>query len=668
MATDKTATFNVKVETKSDAKQGADELETYRAAIVKSQNAVKDYQASLRLLRGSSDEVKKAKADLKVKIDAERDAISRNNLALIKAGTSFDKLQKKVKDNTKEQKSFTAVLKQIGGPAGEASEKISGMGEALAGMTSPAGLTAVAIGLVTIAIAALVAGTIAAVIGLAKFSVESANTLRAMNLMREAATGSAANARALGHEVDFLADRLATPRAKLNELATSLAKTLGQSKVSGQGIEDTFEAVAGASEAMGDETGRALQSIIDRGKLFGRTGLGRFELQSHGIKFEDVAGNLARNLKIGMKQAQIALQAGIVPVDAMAKALKDTVNARFGEVNAKKLLDLDVIALKFKENLQGLFRTFAESKGFQRFLESMKSLGDMFSDTTSTGHTLMVAMSAFGEVIGNLVAASLPTLTHLIKEGVNLSLRFGLVLLDLADKMYDFVHSADGIALINDLITGTKAILITLGAVAAATVLAIVGGVQMIGMAIREVGMAWDFIKEIFNKIAAIDFSAVGRGILEGIVNGLLAGWDLLKGAVVGTANRIKDTFKDVLGIHSPSTVGHDLGYRFPQGVAGGVREGSTEVEAATAAMVAVPAAGAQNAPPGTSQSSPGGAPGAAAGGVGPVSVNFVFHGVQNAEQAVELIKSESVLEKYTHALEILARAQGYPTSKPVGA
>ena len=87
---DKQATYTAKVETNAPevAQDTASALRQLQASVLGSMQSIKDYQTSLRALRGTSDEVKAAKEKLKAGIDAEKNSMSANTAALLKAGTS----------------------------------------------------------------------------------------------------------------------------------------------------------------------------------------------------------------------------------------------------------------------------------------------------------------------------------------------------------------------------------------------------------------------------------------------------------------------------------------------------------------------------------------------------------------------------------------------------
>ena len=635
---------------------------------------MEEYRLALKAIKGTSDEDKKAREALRGKIELESNSVAKANVGLRKAQAEMAKLRvagralkEAMNDTGGAAKDLGDVVSKIGGPLSSAKDSLSTLGEVLELCVNPTVLLGAAAAVVVTAFIAAGVAFAGAAVSLARFAVESANVLRAQGLMREAATGSAQNAAAFGTVIDALSDKLATPKAKLNELGVALGKALGQSKVSGQGIEDTFTAVASASEAMGDDTGRALQAIIDRGKTFGRTGIGLRELQPHGLKFEDVAGNLAKNLHISMQKARLELLTQTANVDAVAKALKDTVNNRFGEVNAKKLLDLDVILAKFHENIQGLTKGFKDS-GLEPVLKLLKSLADRFSDTTSTGHSLQVALTAFGTALGNLATASGPAAGNIVDYLVNGFLHFIIWVLKAENAVIRFSQSATDMAILKGVLTVIAA---AAGVVVAALALVavVIGVVVAAGVAaVGVIGLAFRGIYQLVAGLFEIDWAGIGSSIVDGIGAGITAAWNGLKNVVTNMATKVKDTFADVIGAHSPATAFMPLGRAIPQGVAVGVEADTGKATQAVSTMAVAATGEADPGSAGGAAGGPGGGSGAT-GGAGKTEQNFIFQisGTGSPEATAELLQSPSLLGALTHAVEIANRGLGFPTQSPAG-
>ncbi|MFT4189863.1 MAG: phage tail tape measure protein [Aeromicrobium sp.] len=82
----------------------------------------------------------------------------------------------------------------------------------------------------------------------------------------------------------------------------------------------------------------------------------------------------------------------------------------------------------------------------------------------------------------------------------------------------------------------------------------------------------------------------VGKDVMRGLRDGIEAGFDWVKDKLSGVGKAIPGWLKDVLGISSPSKVLRDqVGRWIPAGIAVGIEDGSSAVEAAMADLMAIP-------------------------------------------------------------------------------
>ena len=124
---------------------------------------------------------------------------------------------------------------------------------------------------------------------------------------------------------------------------------------------------------------------------------------------------------------------------------------------------------------------------------------------------------------------------------------------------------------------------------------------------------AWEVIKSIFEAINPIPwltgiwdsfqtwftdlkdrFMNWGKEIIQGLIDGIKAMFSKVVDAVSNVGNAIKDKFKGLLGISSPSTIFAQYGLNITQGLTGGIESGGYETARATEglAMQTVRAAG----------------------------------------------------------------------------
>jgi hypothetical protein len=676
---DKVATYAVNLESNAGkvASGAIAELEQFRAKIEQSQAELKGMQGALRSLKGSSDEVAKAKEQLKAKIDAEKGAISQANLALLKAGTNYSKLTTEVKKQTTAQEKLKEGIKAAGGPVADLSSKFENLKGVLSGAHGGTALLALGVGTLVIGVVALTAATIEAGIKLGKFVIEGANALRSMNLMREAAAGSAENAKNLGTQVDRLARMVPTAKDKINELAVAMTRDMsgGLSRATGPAIVAGLEAVTVASAAAGDSVGRSFQEIIERGKNFNRFWLSQTDVDKTGLHFADVAASLAKNMHVSLDKAKEALLTGGVGLTAGAEAMRDAVNKRFGGINAEKLLDVDVQIDKFKENLTGLTKGVV----LEPLLKGMSIVLSEFGEGTVKGQQLQAAMTKIGTAIVNFsvdhvedVVAGVEDLIGVVTDGIDLFEKWEPKIKGVVDAFLDSKVAMAGVKIVG---VGIVTVLGALGLAFGALAVAVAIPVALIGAPIYALyegyqllkGLDWGKIgttitapfKAAWEWLKGLDLADVGRSIIDGIVSGITGAAGRAVDAVKGLATKIKNAFtgKDGIDAHSPSRFFEKGGRDSSEGYAQGVERAAPRAQDAVQAMV-------PSTPRGGASASMGGG-----GGFGPVSVHIHLEGNVSNEKASEIAKqvsAPSVLRELTRAIREGMVTQGFPTQSPV--
>jgi TP901 family phage tail tape measure protein len=112
-------------------------------------------------------------------------------------------------------------------------------------------------------------------------------------------------------------------------------------------------------------------------------------------------------------------------------------------------------------------------------------------------------------------------------------------------------------------------------------------------------------------------FGTLGTAIMDGFVKGVVARWNAVKGVVTGIADKVAATFKNALGIRSPSRIfasyGHNLMAGLANGIAGNTSAPLGRISDASRAITAALAIGAATASP-VSAANAGANPSAAAG------------------------------------------------------
>lgn len=659
------ATFGLNLD--GNAAEVSDELATsledVRAQIQGSEGAIKEYSNSLRKLKGTTEEVKSAKAALKAKIDAERDAISASSLKILKHGTNYDKLAVRAKNLAQKQKelaektkadgvlkakeraeAMSSAIARAGGPVSSLREKLGALNSIAGGSGGAMGVaTLAAAGLAAAVLAVAAAATVASV-SVVKFIFGSANAARTANLFREAASGSAQNAANLGTQVDELAKKLSTPKAKLNELGIELART----RLGGQTIVDTFNLVGQASDAMGDTVGNTLKDIVTRGQLTQRFQINPQELFGTGVDFQGVAGELAKQLGVGIKDAQAALFEGRVKLADGAKALRSAVEKRFGELNARKMLDLSVQAEKFKETLASLTKDVK----LEPLLRAFKKIAEVFDESTVNGAALKQLVTVLGSGLASSFEAAAPIAKSFIQGLVIGGLEVAIAFYQVRNKLRE---TFGGDVLKN---VDTLEIALRAGKVAA---VGIAGAVVTVA-AVAAIAVApfvalyaiWDqlneackrFGKSIRETFLETDWKGMGGAIVDGLVNGLKAGALKLVNTVKGLAESVKGAFTGKLKIESPSKVFAEYGEHTTEGYAQGVESGSGRAQGAVEGMIATPKSG--------------GGGSKASGGRGAVNLTIHVQG-NNAAEVKRELEAPGFLDQLLKAIEEATAAEAVP-------
>jgi hypothetical protein len=656
---DNAATFSLTLEgnTKTASKEDAAALEEFRQKIKQSQDNLKAYSEALRGLKGSSDEVKGAKEQLKAKIDAAKASISASTLAVLKLGSTYGELKNKTTEAKDANAAMARTLSAAGGPIQGARDKLDALKEMFSGGNAGAVLLAGGIALLAAAAVALTASLVGGLVSMAKWALGAADAARSMGLIREAASGSAQNAYNLGTQIDALAKKIPTPKAELNALASELARTLNNTTVSGQGIVDTFNLVAQASAAMGQTVGKQLGDIVDRSKRFGRIQINPLELQGTGLKFQDIAGALAKNLGVGIKDAQKALFEGRVKINDGAKAIRDAVDARFGEINARKLLSLDVIAQKVHET----FDKLASGIRIEPLGAALSHFFKLFdSEQTGTGKGLKALVETLGNgLIKGLVAIAptaelaFATLIGLLLDVTIAALKAGIYLKStfVGDALNGILTAEHGMSLLKVTFYGAL-IVMGLLAAGAALVAAPLLAITAAAYGLFEAGV-WlgDKLGDLVDSLG--DFYEVakdyGGDLVNGFVEGITGAYSRVTSAVQGMSDKVKGAFKSALGIASPSKLFAEYGKYTAEGYAQGVGAGSSKAQDAVTAMV--PAAPS------------GGAGGGRGGGViVNVTINASGKGPQETAAA---LSDASFLARLTDAIEGALTGAGIPVMGP---
>lgn len=567
------------------AENAADSLEHLRQRILKGQDAIKSMVADMRRLSGASDEVKAAKNTLKSKVMEQRKAITDANLAIMKEGLSFDTLTQKQESAAKKAAEEAARLKETASVRENEAKKAAEEAQKLADKQKEAAeqsanvmkMAAVA---TAVAVVKLTQTLIEGAIAFGKWALEAGNAARTQALWRQSIMGSSEAANAMQWNIDELAKKLPTPRAKLQELGQSLWK----SGIDGQMWADSMGALGQISEAMGEDVAGSFRNIIEANKLIGRFQLpDPREMRGWGVNFEDIAQSLAKNLKVGIGDARAALRSGRVKIQDGVKALKDAAEKKFGDINLRKSLDLNVISGRFKESMIAL----VSGINWEPLLSGLSSMQKLFDQDSVLGWGLRKVFSAIGDSI----------VSGIVKYGPAAE-----------DALYRVATAA-----LKVVIAGFEMKNILMGAIPAdskATQFTL--EVQGLGVALRIANfqakgfvesIKWLYygFEEVSKKIPSVDsaiaalvssikkyfasaqWKELGGNIIDGLIQGLKDKFPEAEKVMKELSKLVKEIFGKGIESHSPSRVfarfGADTVAGYAQGVEGDAPKAAQAVD-----------------------------------------------------------------------------------------
>jgi hypothetical protein len=644
---EETAVFALKIDADAEpAAEAAAALEKFRQTIVHSQSALANYRKSQSLLKGSSDEVKQAKAKLTAAIELEKNKVTQANLGILRLGGSYDKLSRAQRKGKVETDAGRKAIAAVGGPMKGLIERFDGLKEMLPVLSSGWGALAAGIAAGVAAFALAAAGIAELTVKFTEWLAVTADANRNLQLTREAFSGNAKNATAWGHVLDWASEKTALTTKQLNDLVVSTEKTYRGFRISGQGMVDAFKASAAAAGAGREDVAAFFTEILERGKQTGRTF----------VTFGDFARfrNAGIDVKALYKELGIsATQAGrgaVVSTDKMAAALRKLSENRFADINAKKMLSLGAQWDRFKDNLMRFTNDLAgEGGALEPLLKAIKGVADAFDLSTQSGQDLKTAVTKYGKALSDAIIAHIPDIKAFVQEAIKLTGAF----IEGAAAVVRWSQSSTGLFIIKSVLLGIAA--------AAAVVFVAFLPLILVGAAIAlafvAVGVAIYGIYKAVKWIAGLDWSGIGKAIVEGIKNGLETAWDSLKGAVTTMGEGIKNTFKKILGIASPSTEFARYGLQSGQGYQQGIEAASPGVKASTSAM-------ADTAVSGVAQRSSAGAStdNSQKVHIGTIENHFNISGGANAQEIRNTLSSPSFLETFASSIKVMLQSQGIPT------
>lgn len=414
--------------------------------------------------------------------------------------------------------------------------------------------------------------------------------------------------------------RVAISQQRALEIADSL-QTAGMNQ--GDAMVRAIETI-GKAEAARRGAGQALQGVIERSQKAAAMGarggfsISRDEILKAGLTYRELAGTLAKQTGIGVREAELALRTGRVSMKAGLDALTATVDGSLGAIANKKFLTIANQSNRLKETFGRLFERLDTSK----IGAVLSRITDWLSESSVSGAALQEVFTRTFDALGDAIEFVWPYVQTFFDFLILTALKiwnafypvrqmfadvFGGGETDLSsfeDTLLSVSNTIGDVAslIADDFVPITVAALALLtpavwsfaSGVIAATwpVIAFVAAVKLISVAVTWIIDAVTWLVDVFKKT---DWSQLGSDIVNGLVNGVKAGVSWVKEAFGNLAKAGLDKFKSFFGIHSPSTVMALQGRYLDEGLEQGIERNSDGPASALAGAAGSPSSVVEN-------------------------------------------------------------------------
>ncbi len=342
------------------------------------------------------------------------------------------------------------------------------------------------------------------------------------------------------------------------------------------------------------------------------------------------------------------IKAGKVAVDD----LSTSINAKLGGLVQAQMKGLNAQSGIFKRNISSLFGGL----NIEPVLDGLQRLVALFDENTAAGAAIKVIFEGvFQPLINSVDKASV------VVEAFVLGVLIGLTKLYIQAKPvikyledlfgFDDPATADTMATVTAVAEKLVPVMVILAGIFGALAVA-VGASLAIALAslvapfvliagviygvIAAVSALYDSWGSITKFLGSISLADIGKGMLDGLVQGILGGGPAVLNALGGIVHSAVASVKGALGIHSPSTVFAEIGDNTGQGFVQGVEGTEEATQFAMTSLVE---------PPSPTATSSAGKPATSSGGGGASSplnfagANFNFYGVKDAQNAKQSFK-----------------------------
>lgn len=364
---------SLKDETSGPALKAATALEQLRKKIERDTLVLRQMQAALGRLRGTSQKGTEQFRALQAQIAAQRDAVARSQARFLALGGSFETAAKK--GGALEE--VWDAIRGAGGPVGSLASRVSSLVNPFVAV----------FGLATAGAAALVsfaAAAVSAAVALSRFALAAADARRSEMLHLEGLTTlrnvygvAAGRASDLVAAIDRVSDASALSRGEISGMAESLYR----SGLRGANLADALNGLSLAQSVQGDR------------------GAARFR----------------------------ALAVSIARTGGSVRALAQDYQNRLGPIARRQALSLERQSERLRESLGRIFGDVH----IEGFLEGLHDVLNLFSQSTSSGRALRTLAGAIFSPLFDSVGRGSPLVVRLIQGMIIGGQRITIVFLRL---------------------------------------------------------------------------------------------------------------------------------------------------------------------------------------------------------------------------------------------
>lgn len=436
----------------------------------------------------------------------------------------------------------------------------------------------------TAAAAGLVVGLGALVVMGAKYALEAAADKLATIQLFDAMGDGAVDGSKMLDMVGDLGEEIGLSKDKMTPWAAQLEK-MGMHDI--PELHDALLAAASATALWGESGADTFLSITQKIQTAVET-TGKLKMASKQLgPILSVLPQIADKLGKSTKQLAADLKVGTQDAAKFGDALQDSLIDKGAGPLALMGVQLSNVWGKFKADIGDLF----EDVDILPFLVQVKDLFSIFGQSKASGQALRAGIKGFFDETFVVATKMILPIKHFFLQLVLWALEAYIALRPLARTFAEFLSKQ---STIDAIIGSVKA----LGAFFAI----VVGWVVLLGVVIGGWIAAFlaasgyfmyltQMVMNGLSDLVKLAFTA-GSDFVTGLVNGIVSGYDAVKDAVTGLADKAYHTFKKAMLIESPSKVMYELGGYVGAGAAAGIASKEGDVAGASAGLASGTVAG----------------------------------------------------------------------------